>query len=329
MHVTIVGAGVTGLTAALLLAENGHTVTIVSHNSYGDTSTEWASPWAGALLAPNADYGHPSLQRQSLERWAELHRHKPESGVKKLRITEYYDDRPHDAEIWYEGFVSGFRRLGKDDLLPGTTLGFTYHGYVVNPNQFLPWIMKELRSCGVSFINQKLHSLDEAKGLGQADFVVNASGLGARNLVPDSAVTPIRGQTMFVPTDKLDEAILRQGSQYTYMIPRHSDGGVILGGVAQPGNTNQEPDPSLRGDILARINNMTQDRFSWLASDDEKIKDIVGFRPGRKGGLRLQKEERVIHAYGLGALGYVYSWGIAASVRGLVEEKSFGELVKS
>jgi D-amino-acid oxidase len=44
-HVAISGAGVIGLTCAYLLAEAGYKVIIVARHFYGDSSTDWASPW--------------------------------------------------------------------------------------------------------------------------------------------------------------------------------------------------------------------------------------------------------------------------------------------
>jgi len=52
------------------------------------------------------------------------------------------------------------------------------------------------------------------------------------------------------------------------------------------------------------------------------ITDIVGRRPSRHGGMRLEaervgdgsSEKRIVHAYGAGARGYEVSWGVAAAV---------------
>jgi len=44
-HVVIIGAGVTGLTTAVFLAEEGFKVTIVAAHVPGDSSIEYTSPW--------------------------------------------------------------------------------------------------------------------------------------------------------------------------------------------------------------------------------------------------------------------------------------------
>ena len=55
------------------------------------------------------------------------------------------------------------------------------------------------------------------------------------------------------------------------------------------------------------------------------IKDIVGRRPAREGGMRLEVEtlpnkRPVVHAYGIGGRGFETSWGIAEDVQRMVTE---------
>jgi D-amino-acid oxidase len=44
-HVVVLGAGVTGLTSALFLAEAGYEVTIIAAHLPEDRSLEYTSPW--------------------------------------------------------------------------------------------------------------------------------------------------------------------------------------------------------------------------------------------------------------------------------------------
>lgn len=68
----------------------------------------------------------------------------------------------------------------------------------------------------------------------------------------------------------------------------------------------------------------------------QPLGDIVGRRPTRQGGIRLEREEipagdikglqddvsrSVIHAYGLGGRGYELSWGVAEEVLELVKQR--------
>jgi D-amino-acid oxidase len=68
----------------------------------------------------------------------------------------------------------------------------------------------------------------------------------------------------------------------------------------------------------------------------QPLGDIVGRRPTRHGGIRLEREEvpagsikglqddaarLVVHAYGLGGRGYELSWGVAEEVLELVKQR--------
>ena len=73
----------------------------------------------------------------------------------------------------------------------------------------------------------------------------------------------------------------------------------------------------LQIDILRRVNRLTNGAFKDL--NLASVSDIVGFRPGRKGGLRVKREGDVMHAYGVEGAGYIYSFGVAERARELTE----------
>lgn len=63
-NIRVIGAGVIGLTTALLLQKKGYRVTIISEHFPGDKHLHYTSPCAGAhwrTLAPNSDL---RLQRE-------------------------------------------------------------------------------------------------------------------------------------------------------------------------------------------------------------------------------------------------------------------------
>jgi D-amino-acid oxidase len=235
------------------------------------------------------------------------------------------------SDFWYKSHdsIPDFELI-PSTLLPGkATLGCSYTGFVVDPSKFLTWIKSQLDKLNVKFIRKTLNDLEEAKALTGARVVINASGLGARELAQDEDVQPIRGQTVLVsvPDSQLDllkNATMYQGSQYTYIIPRPASQSVVLGGIKQPGSTVAAPDFEFRKDILQRVNALSDGAFKWLEDtigdpDSPLIKDNVGFRPGRSLGLRVEKDgEHVVHAYGVAGLGYLYSFGIADKVRNLL-----------
>ena len=65
--------------------------------------------------------------------------------------------------------------------------------YLIYMFRFLPYLMKEFSDLGGQFFTQKVNSLKELKDF---DVVVNCSGSGARDLVKDKALQPLRGQVL-------------------------------------------------------------------------------------------------------------------------------------
>lgn len=236
-------------------------------------------------------------------------------------MTEYLDDQIDDSNIWYKDLMPDYRVLPSSELPGNVTLGLKYTAIGINPLLFLPWIKSKLLAKGVKFIRAEVTSVNEARSLTKAKLIVNASGVGARQLAGDENVKPIRGQTMFVKTD-YEELLMIEGSEYTYVIPRSGSGGVIMGGIKSD-RLDGEVDAALKGDILRRVNEATGDRFKGLDVNSNLVTDIVGFRPGREGGIKVEREGDIVHAYGVGGAGYIFSFGVAERVKELIERSGF------
>jgi D-amino-acid oxidase len=246
--------------------------------------------------------------------WALAHDN-PSSGVKVYPMTEYFDTIYDESEIWYKTLMPDYRVIPASELPPRTTFGIKYTAMAMNPSMLLPWLKTKLVAKGVKFIRAEVKSIDEACALAKANLIINASGVGARKFAGDENVKPVRGQTMFVKTG-FSELVMKEGTEYTYVIPRAGSGGVIMGGIKSD-RLDSEVDVELKSDILTRVNRITNGAFEGL--DTSTVTDIVGFRPGRKGGLRVERDGNVVHAYGLEGAGYIYSFGVAERVRDLIE----------
>jgi D-amino-acid oxidase len=250
--------------------------------------------------------------------------------VQTVTVQEYWDHPTHDeSDEWYATAVPHFRPLDTKELPPGTVKGNTFTAISVNPDKYLHWIVESLQTNHkVRIIRATLGSLEEAKTITGCNVLVNASGLGAKDLANDPKVIGVRGQTMFVdcprdpkePSKVIDKEVrIRRGTEYTYVLPRMLSGGVIIGGVEEEGSTNTDINGDLQRDIIERVNIMTNGWFSDLKLSDVR-KNIVGVRPGREGGYRIEKADDAIHAYGFGGAGYRYSIGAANIVVDLVQK---------
>ena len=140
-------------------------------------------------------------------------------------------------------------RLGRvTDLPPGYADGYEFAAPVVRMPTYLPWLLDELAAAGVAFRVRALTDL----AAGPADVVVNATGLGARELAGDPALTGVRGQVVRVADPGLAGWTLDEDHPdgMVYVVPRGTD--VVCGGTALDGDESTAPDPAEAERILAR-----------------------------------------------------------------------------
>ncbi|KAL4884122.1 nucleotide-binding domain-containing protein [Aspergillus karnatakaensis] len=322
--VTILGAGITGLAIASQLPKT-FDITIVARNLPGDEdSSEWASPWAGAVFMPMdpSTEREQRIQLESFRSWWQLAQQYPESGVSQVEMEDLIDSTALD-KVWYRNKLPHFRVLSKNELPPNASFGMSYKSIILIPSVFLAWQKKRLETAGVRFLRRTVNSLAELKDLGH-DILINAAGVGARYLndVADKDLQEVRGQTVLVKSD-FNKIWIRRGKDYTYALGR-PDGTAILGGIKQYNNATQDVDAHLRADIFQRIyDNLPKVFPSSDPKDFKVIRDIVGIRPQRVGGARVEKAvvdgQLVVHAYGFPGGGYIASWGIAREVCRLVD----------
>lgn len=130
------------------------------------------------------------------------------------------------------------------------------------------------------------------------------------------------GQTCLV-ANSCDRTITQQNADgsWTFCIPRPLNGGTIIGGTKEPNDWSATPSPETRERLLSKAAKMLPALLNENGTFDV-ITDIVGRRPTREGGMRLEVEnigdlsgaKRIVHAYGAGGRGYELCWGVAAAV---------------
>lgn len=283
----MVGGGVIGLTTAVLLAEEGVRVRVLSRDAAAATT----SAVAGGLCWP---YRIAPVQRaidwsvRSFPRFAELAAHPGATGVRIRSGTMIGDPAP---EAWTA-------LVGDPPRTP-----------LVDMTTYLRYLCERLESAGGHLEQRTCGSLREAAE--EAPLVLNCTGLGARELVPDGTLEPVRGQLVIAENPGIEEWYVSAASgsaESTYILPQPF--GVILGGTAEPGADGTEPDPAIAEAIIERCARV-RPRLAGAAV----LAHRVGLRPYRP-RVRLEAERLpngalCVHHYGHGGAGITTSWASA------------------
>jgi D-amino-acid oxidase len=302
----VVGAGVVGLTTAISLAEAGLATRVVAAEPPSRTTSAAAGAVWGPVLCGPADRCL-EWSRTGLSVLSAL-ADETAAGVRQVTGREVSSQLASPPE-WLD-LVADHRLLAVDELPPGFASGWRYAAPVVTMPVYLEYLVRRLESAGGSVSVSPIASLSEP----DAPVVVNCTGVGARSLVPDPAVVPVRGQVVVVRNPGIEEFYINhdlRGYDYVYAFP-HGDQ-VLLGGTAEEGAWDWAPRP----EVSARILRDCCALFPGLRGA-EVVAERVGLRPYRP-TVRLEAEPlpggRVVwHNYGHGGGGVTLSWGCAREI---------------
>ncbi|TVY64572.1 D-amino-acid oxidase [Fusarium oxysporum f. sp. cubense] len=353
--IAIVGAGVIGLSTALRVQEqtlsqnNPPCVVIIARDFPSETSINYATPWAGAHYRPCPGNTPQLLQEavwakktyDTLDSWSE--KDKLAAGVEFMPGEEFFENpAPEYVDVTKDVSQSAYAHLESSfELFSGSELsamsdslqlGFRYRTYSLNSPLYASFLQRRFQNRGGRVRQYTLASLEEVFSIeASVSVVINCSGMG----FGDPKAFPIRGQTCLV-RNPISKTVTRQNSDgsWSFAIPRPLEGGTIIGGTKEPHNWNPYPSAETRQTLL---NNAAKwfpfDSEGYLSSNTrdsdrfDVVRDIVGRRPAREGGLRLELERLkpgvVVHAYGVGGRGLELSWGIADEVVTLLHKQSY------
>ncbi|CAO3688713.1 unnamed protein product [Umbelopsis vinacea] len=300
-HVVVIGAGVIGLTTALLLQKKGYQVTIVAKYAPGDMNIEYTSPYSGA-------------------HWRTMI---PNDNVKLQGYTNNIGIQLH--------VVKDFRFAEAHELFPGTVIGHSYTTVAINTPQYLQWLLGLFVQAGGTLEKASLtHIHDALQYCPGALAIVNCTGLQARFLggVKDEKVFPTRGQVVLVNAPHIKITMTSMtADETTYIIPR-SNGHVVLGGTRQANDFNGNIDERTAQGILERTVRLLPELSHGKGVQGlDIVRHNVGLRPTREGGPRMENETRttadgrtllITHCYGHGGFGVQSSWGAAKKAVDLV-----------
>lgn len=199
--------------------------------------------------------------------------------------------------------------------------GAQFITFTAEPTSLLPYLYKRFEQAGGRFIRRKVFKIDEFAHENY-DLIINCTGLGARNLVNDNQVKPIRGQVARVSAPWQFHAFLDDSDDGNYVIPNQNS--CIVGGTHQVNDFNVMPCPKDREFILVGCARIVKG-----LKNAPVIREWVGLRPGRS-TVRIEFEDYetengqkigVIQNYGHGGAGVTLCWGCASDVMKLASQK--------
>ena len=315
--VAVIGAGVSGLTCAIVFAERGFRTSIFAEE-IGQQTTSAA---AGAIWYPYDAEPFDKVIAWALATFrvlVDLAR-EPGSGVSMIEQRNFARTGKIDIPDWATPL--GARPLNQPVVATGLWpvphraqrggySGFTITVPLTDTTIYLDYLANRFQKAGgdikpgVRF--DKLEDVDP-----KFDLIINCAGIGARELVHDVDLEPHRGQVVIVPKiDNLNYAVVCDDAPLMYAIPRAND--CLFGGTNEV-SEDRHVDPVATNNIVAECSRVLK------IENPKIIAERVGLRPFRKSGVRVEAEKLrdgrvVIHNYGHGGAGFTLSWGCAEDV---------------
>jgi D-amino-acid oxidase len=304
-RVAIVGAGVSGLTCAVILAERGCDASIFAEQ-IGQQTTSSA---AGAIWYPYDAEPIDKVIEWALETrnvLVDLARDS-RSGVSLIELRTFLSAGEIQIPEWAPSL--GARSLNADEVPAAFQSGFVLSVPLMDTTIYLDYLAQRfVKAGGVINANMRLEKLEDVDS--SFELIINCSGIGARELVHDVDLAPHRGQVVIVPKIDINSAVVCDHDPFMYAIPRAND--CLFGGTNEL-SADRDADPATTARILAecsRVLNIEQPKV---------VAERVGLRPFRKSGVCLRVDQlrdgrAVIHNYGHGGSGFTLSWGCAQKV---------------
>lgn len=312
--VTVLGAGVIGLSVAHELAAAGHTVRIVAARDAAAS----VSGVAAAIWFPH-DVAHSATVLDSAAhtyRRLEDLAGDPRTGV-HMRAGTVLARRP-DPDLSWTRAVPHTEPAGPGPLTARATgaTGVRCTVPLVETGTYLAWLRETVLAAGVRFRTAEVTSLAGLLRDEPCDALVVAAGLRSAALLDDGECFPIRGQVVRLANPGLTEWFTDDDNPegLTYVVPRQHD--VVCGGTGEIGSWNERVDPETEAAILRRVVALVPE-----LAGQPVLSRAAGLRPGRS-GVRLEAvpgfDRPVFACYGHGGAGVTLSWGDAARVAALI-----------
>jgi glycine/D-amino acid oxidase-like deaminating enzyme len=246
--VAVIGSGVMGLTTARLIQEAGFPVAIYTaalpknttsavaggqvspfgHYREGEVTPEWMTQFKAAMA-----YSWRRFQTLVGDRY----------GIRWLPTYEETRNRSVESD-WMDPYYPNARLLRADEHPFPVNRVLRFDTMYVETPRFMAWLTDEVLRAGGTIRMRRFETLADVATLPER-LVFNCTGIGAKHLVGDDMLMPVRGQlAVLQPQAEVRYAFAGNAG---YMFPRGD--GILLGGTFERGEWDATPQP----DDVARI----------------------------------------------------------------------------
>lgn len=340
LRAVIIGAGVSGLTTAVELQKHdpGLEITVVAKHLPGDWDPQYTSPYAGANWHPFPDSSKEvqEFEKVTYHKMMELATNDPSAGIVASKCFDYSLSESQPVP-WYSSFTN-LQPLPSDQMIREASSGQVFDGLVISVPIYLNYLYIKAISLGATIRRvRELKTVQQALDMHASgempDVVINCSGLLGQKLggfKDSSRQYGILGQVLHVRNNSPIQTVVEidDGTdEHLYIFPR-GEGGCIIGGCFREKYDNTDVDKQLTQRIIQRaikaVPSLVDHHYKNNSLEMDIVSVNVGQRPYRDGGPRVEKDQEhewLIHNYGAGGGGYQASYGIAAKVKELVQER--------
>jgi glycine oxidase len=326
VRVTVIGAGVAGLTCALELAERGARVELLERASALEgAGCSW---YAGGMLAPwcELENGGPLVARLGEEGLAWWRRTFPGTVVRGTLVIAHGRDagelRQFGRRTREYSSIGGGGLAALEPELAGrfaTALHFAAEGHL-DPRAALPALFERARALGVSV---RFGVTAETRALAGRE-VLDCSGLAARRVLPD--LRGVRGEMLLLaaPEVSLSRPVrLLHPRLPVYVVPRGA-------GVYLVGATMLESDAE-RGVSARSVLELLSAAYALhpAFAEAEILETGTGIRAAFPDNLpRIRRVGGVLHVNGLYRHGFLLAPALARrAAEALLEGRHFAEVM--
>ena len=249
--VAVVGSGVMGLTTARLVQESGFPVTIYTAALPPDTT----SAVAGGQVSPFGHYSENAVtpdwmaqfQAAMAYSWSRFQTLVGDRyGIRWLKTYEE-TRRSSIQSDWMDPYYPNARIIGLGEHPFPVAQAMSFDTMYVETPRFMAELAADFLRGGGSIKMKRFADLADVATLSEA-LIFNCTGIGARQLVGDEGLVPVRGQlAVLAPQPDIQYAFAGTAG---YMFPRKD--GVLLGGTFERGEWDATPQPGDIARILSR-----------------------------------------------------------------------------